>query len=182
MNKSGLLGAVCACVFIFISMSSHAALVDNGIHTTDTNTGLIWLDLAETYTDSYADTYSATQTGGVYENYRVATRAELETLFSDYFGNPNLWNFWGNSGLPITGVFFDDPGIDELVEGIVNHGAILDNYTSVINAGQRSINESGQLISTGLVQVQAVPIPAAIWLFGSGLIGLIRMARRNTYA
>jgi hypothetical protein len=27
--------------------------------------------------------------------------------------------------------------------------------------------------------VAAVPVPAAVWLFGSGLIGLIGMARRR---
>jgi hypothetical protein len=26
---------------------------------------------------------------------------------------------------------------------------------------------------------QAVPVPAAVWLFGSGLLGLISMARRK---
>ncbi len=29
--------------------------------------------------------------------------------------------------------------------------------------------------------VNAVPVPAAVWLFGSGLIGLIRFARRKTF-
>ena len=28
--------------------------------------------------------------------------------------------------------------------------------------------------------VSAVPIPAAVWLFGSGLLGLVGMARRKT--
>ena len=30
--------------------------------------------------------------------------------------------------------------------------------------------------------VSAVPIPAAVWLFGSGLIGLVSFARRNANA
>jgi hypothetical protein len=29
------------------------------------------------------------------------------------------------------------------------------------------------------VTVNSVPIPAAVWLFGSGVIGLIAMAKRN---
>jgi hypothetical protein len=28
-------------------------------------------------------------------------------------------------------------------------------------------------------QVQVVPIPAAVWLFGSGLLGLVALARRR---
>jgi len=31
----------------------------------------------------------------------------------------------------------------------------------------------------GVYQIQAVPVPAAMWLFGSGLIGLISFARRK---
>jgi hypothetical protein len=29
------------------------------------------------------------------------------------------------------------------------------------------------------VTTQAVPVPAAVWLFGSGLLGLIGVARRH---
>ena len=181
MLFKSIIVAICACLTV-VSFNTNAALTDNGIHTSDSNTGLVWLDLTETFTDSYIDTYNATQAGGIYENYRVATRAELETLFSDYLFDISLWDLWGNSGLPITGVFFDDPDTDELVIGTVNHGAILDNGGNTMNAGIRSINESGQLISTALVQVQAVPIPATVWLFGSGLITLIGLGRRKSNA
>jgi len=32
---------------------------------------------------------------------------------------------------------------------------------------------------SGFVQQTVVPVPAAVWLFGSGLIGLVGMARRK---
>ena len=32
----------------------------------------------------------------------------------------------------------------------------------------------------GAVDVPAVPVPAAVWLFGSGLIGLVGIARRKS--
>ena len=35
------------------------------------------------------------------------------------------------------------------------------------------------LTGSGFVTAPAVPIPAAVWLFGSGLIGLISIARRK---
>ncbi len=34
-------------------------------------------------------------------------------------------------------------------------------------------------MASGLVRVSTVLIPSAVWLFGSGLIGLIGMARRK---
>ncbi len=38
----------------------------------------------------------------------------------------------------------------------------------------------GRTNSTGfIIETSAVPIPAAVWLFGSGLLGLIGVARRN---
>ena len=170
--------------FTYLSIAAfntNAALIDNGMHTTDDNTGLVWLDLTETFTASYADTYNATLTGGTYENYRIATRAELETLFSDYLYDISLWDLWGNSGSPITGVFFDDPAINEIITGTASHGAILDDAGNTINAGARSINESGQLISTALIQVQAVPVPSSIWLLFSGLIGLTGFTKRKKH-
>lgn len=38
---------------------------------------------------------------------------------------------------------------------------------------------SGEDFSKELVQVNEVPLPAAVWLFGSGLLGLLFTAKRN---
>jgi len=37
-------------------------------------------------------------------------------------------------------------------------------------------------ISYAVWEVSAVPVPAAVWLFGSGLIGLVGLARRKTHS
>lgn len=37
------------------------------------------------------------------------------------------------------------------------------------------------LTATDLFSVKVVPVPAAVWLFGSGLVGLIGVARRKTH-
>ena len=38
----------------------------------------------------------------------------------------------------------------------------------------------GPYIGSYLVRTSVVPVPAAVWLFGSGLIGLISIARRKS--
>ena len=40
-----------------------------------------------------------------------------------------------------------------------------------------AVNLSG--VGVSAIEIQTIPIPAAIWLFGSGLIGLIGIARRK---
>ena len=39
--------------------------------------------------------------------------------------------------------------------------------------------KSAGLAVTGSAEISAVPVPAAVWLFGSGLLGLMGMARRR---
>lgn len=54
--------------------------------------------------------------------------------------------------------------------------------TSEANKGGEFISATTfgpQLVSFGTAGVSIVPIPAAVWLFGSGLIGLIGVARRK---
>jgi hypothetical protein len=51
------------------------------------------------------------------------------------------------------------------------------DYTAVIPSGAL-VDVRYQLHLEGVV-ISAVPIPAAVWLFGSGLIGLISIARRK---
>ena len=41
------------------------------------------------------------------------------------------------------------------------------------------VAKNGWNIEAVAIDVQTVPVPAAVWLFGSGLLGLIGMARRK---
>jgi hypothetical protein len=40
-------------------------------------------------------------------------------------------------------------------------------------------SSNGSVISTDIVNTAVVPVPAAVWLFGSGLLGLVGVARRR---
>lgn len=59
--------------------------------------------------------------------------------------------------------------------------------TSALNLAEYALNpwaSGGSLINpimagSSLTVLQSVPVPAAVWLFGSGLLGLIGLARRK---
>lgn len=65
-------------------------------------------------------------------------------------------------------------------DGVYGHTYVL-NYSAIVPAGDPS-NFGGTayyLHLEGTVQQAVVPIPAAVWLFGSGLLGLVGFVRRQ---
>jgi hypothetical protein len=46
-------------------------------------------------------------------------------------------------------------------------------------AGLQGIADESWGLNNVQVEVSAVPVPAAVWLFGSGLLGLIVIARKK---
>lgn len=71
--------------------------------------------------------------------------------------------------------------VDEGTEGAVWHSNAYAGYAYLLRAdGMRIldyVNPEGHSIYTS-----AVPVPAAVWLFGSGLVGLLGLARRKRAA
>jgi len=52
--------------------------------------------------------------------------------------------------------------------------------TEILASPFIAIDQSGNIVGSGnAVHVPAVPVPAAVWLFGSGLLGLVGFARRK---
>jgi len=58
-------------------------------------------------------------------------------------------------------------------------GSMMGSFTGGDLVG--NFSATGTVIAT-VAEVQAVPVPAAVWLFGSGLIGLVGIARRKKAA
>ncbi len=67
-------------------------------------------------------------------------------------------------------------GFLDFTGGSLQQGAIGGNV--LINWNGDAYSGAG-VISTGKLGVPAVPVPAAVWLFGSGLLGLVGIARRK---
>lgn len=187
---------------LVLSTSVNAALIDNGIYTTDMDSGLDWLDLTETSRMPYDFVSSQLGVGGAFEGWSYATVVQIESLFDSAGGTGPytgwsstnngvvlpLLNLWATSSSFVSYNFFTVvPGT---VLGTHRFGSVSDNPTISRSLTEDFlISDSGNLgdstadiaIGSALVRVSVVPIPPAVWLFGSGLIGLIGVARRKAY-
>ena len=100
----------------------------------------------------------------------------VELLFGEYGGNLNIeingsfLNF--ENFADIDGMFIGGAHI-EVVNGLGN-----DQGALFVTGSISSFAIGGQELWIDNVEF-LVPVPAAVWLFGSGIIGLIGVARRN---
>ena len=86
---------------LLISGQAHAAIVgftDNGTYTTDTFSGLDWLDVTESTNRSYDDVFGQLM-GGDFDGWRYASAAEVATFWDNAggtapFEGPSGSAFW----------------------------------------------------------------------------------------
>lgn len=107
--------------------------------------------------------------------------------------DPGVWDVYTNGGVidnangnvtNIAVAAFNNPGTDFIV-GTIEFEAVGIGVTDLLLSGN-SLNpwaSGGSRVNPtfidGAVTVSAVPLPVALWLFGSGLFGLVGMARRK---
>lgn len=174
--------------------------------THDTETGLNWLDLSVTTLTSWNDMQAMRQPGGTFADWRYATLEEIDTLFANAgigFFEPTLQSVTDLMDL-LGGPLFtsDNPDSGFHSVSVDGHTGIagstsdwhrtagyLELKRKTTNAPTVAFAHSGNwgevkdsFGSTSghyLVEVSAVPVPAAVWLFGSGLLGLVGVSRRR---
>lgn len=199
---------------LFTNLAS-AALIDNNIYTTDTATGLDWLDLTQTVNTDYSLVESQMGAGGQFEGWTLATPDQVITLLGNAGGN-GIYD-GTNDTHDVTSAHFDS-GWSTENNGVVaplldmwgnfstdpqNHSAhvIFDeqnafgNYTMayLFDTTKASWGLTSDLIEitttwsgtastqvgAALVRPSAVPLPAAVWLFGTGLLTLLGFAHKR---
>jgi hypothetical protein len=169
-----------------------AALIDSGNALIDTSTGLQWLDLTETQ----GLTWNQAEASGyvTVQGYVHATEAQVITLFTnagflttDNTNNPAN-DPAANLLLAIMGCTQFCGTVNATGRGFADWDGTFTtrpNYhTSGLGAGAATtslLTSDLDLVDTtaGHFLVRPVPVPAAIWLFGSAL-GLIGWLRRVT--
>ena len=195
---------------LIISMPLQAALVGNGTYTSDTASGLDWLDLDLTFEMSMGDALTANS------GWRLASEAEVSVLFEQVFPNfvetngncypgPSCGTSDTNYGAPTEIIgdmqyFHSLFGYREFSGILQARGMYFDaiNPTVVRSMGAQggsasakvygmdftwAVDDSYSAVGIGsyLVRSSVVPIPAAVWLFGSALACLGWMKRKQTF-
>lgn len=83
------------------------------------------------------------------------------------------------------GYTFTDPIVtDEAMDSVYNFSLLFAHNASdlVLNfsaSGLQGLADESWGLDNVQVEISAVPVPAAVWLFGSGLLGLIGLGRRK---
>lgn len=206
--KSRLFGTV----FVCLSLSSFnvtAAIIDNFTYTTDTTTGLDWLDLTATAHMSYNDVSAQLGVGGALEGWSYATRAQISDFWDAFGGDSTYYNGWStqNNGLfdviaPLWGDVWChfqtcDPGSGfsyAITADVYDTGlhwssimqddekrkskAITNDFFVLTYTTVDDINP-GTGKGSALIRTSAVPLPGVVWLFGSGMFGLVVMTKQR---
>lgn len=202
MKKSNLLSVVCACLAA-VTFNVSASLITSDSDPALSGSTIINFDGTSTQNATsftFGDVIFSTTSGTL----RIAPFSEGgifggsgQDLSTTDTANPSSFTItfatpvsafgmnWGAANPDWTVDLFDSS--DNLLESLVFIGG--DSTASFIEFYGASINgiSRAELATTGydwvkidnFEYVSSVPIPAAVWLFGSGLLGLIGMARRK---
>lgn len=86
------IAGLCWLAVVTITPAHATALIDHGHYTTDTASGLDWLDMSFTRGQSY-NQVAQRLSGGDLDGWRFATSAEFDTLIGDVLGGPYQTGF-----------------------------------------------------------------------------------------
>lgn len=185
-----------------LSSNASATLIDNNYFTTDTTTGLDWLDLTETVNLSYDYVSSQFGSGGEFEGWALASRLQVRDLL-DNAGGSGTYDGWstGNNGVvtPLLGLWgdfstdsqnnsvhfifdevdtFNRHALAYLFDTTKSTQGLSNDFIKIDNGYWTDTSASSQ-VGSALVRISSVPIPASIWLFCSGLVGLLHLRRKS---
>ena len=184
--------------------------VGDNLITYDDVSDLRWLDLTETNDMTRLDVLAQLGSGGQFDGWRYATSDEVVTLWSNFgidlsegattfvsgfdalvidatniLGNilceaNCVW--WPNGALGLTSTQSVSPGRYDVIGALYETRPVPTTEYHVVNFNSALDNTATTFQGHYLVQSTAVPVPGAIWLFGSGLLGLIGIVKRKRSA
>lgn len=92
------------------------------------------------------------------------------------FGRENFTGtLFSDNTLQLNGIEIIPPS-SRIIRGVYS-GVLSESGTEILNGRWGALGPDGAGIPGSWSAVQTVPIPAAIWLFGSGLLGLLTLVK-----
>lgn len=122
---------------------------------------------------------------GVMSHDTITNLLNWTITYSGFVNTPTVSHFHGpapvgtNAGVQVD-IVANSGG--SIASPMIGSATITDAQEADLLAGLWYINIHSNVFPGGEIrgQVQVVPIPAAVWLFGSGLLGLIGIARKKS--
>ncbi len=172
--------------------------------TLDLDSGLEWLDLTYSVDISFDDmTTYLSEVGNDFEGWRYASGQEVANFWTSgggtdpYDGSADQWvegvlGYWGHTAGKGTAYFLtSDVYPCKNCPYVLHWYGMLADYSNGTGAGSGTFYATpfsgttfGSTVSgtrgSALVRVTVVPVPAAIWLFGTALIGLVGYGKRKS--
>ncbi len=119
--------------------------------------------------------------GGGFETNATSLKLGALNGLDGFAANENTYFTMGFNANTMEGI------LDEMAYGACAPtglmGPLLTGDTCMTGFSQERFGNAGSMggfaVSLDISPVSAVPVPAAVWLFGSGLVGLVGMARRK---
>jgi len=191
-------------------ISSDWKAANDNLVTIDTNSGLEWLDLTVTRDRTPHDISNKFGVGQEFEGWRYATTAEVASLWNAAGGDDNYYNGFStaNNGVFDTLSAYVGDLLCESIGCATGEGSSLfitadfdidDRILSLAWDNSRDSDSSTEdffrlehalfitefqhnhAAGSALVRITAVPIPATIWLFISGIISITVLTKRKQF-
>ncbi len=184
MKKISLAGLL----FLFSISNANAALLNVGFETGDFSD---WTLTGTGSVVSHADNPDHPE--GQY--YGSITGNSSLTQSTDFFGGETIefmWRFIANDYLPYNDFAFFVGDQHFRLSDVATVGdfgdsgwqkfsyTVAETYFGPIMFGIANVGDAGLSSELQLDAVSAVPVPAAIWLFGSAIMGLVGFSRRKS--
>lgn len=189
-------------LIVFGLTPARASIIDNGAYTTDTVTGLDWLDVTASIGLSFNQVSAQFGAGQQFEGWRYATRAELTTLLGNagiapHNSSPATQLSLHEDVITLLGPTHTEAGLMYTagLTSFLDAGLIYacsaatcspQGSNSIFNPQQFFLTSDAVRDDTGsyLVRISAVPEPATWAMMILGFVGIGYMAyrRRNQIA
>ncbi len=176
---------------------ARATLIDNGYYTTDTESGLDWLDFTETLELSNSEVFAGLESGGIFEGWEYAISSQVIELFNNAGGSgvydgsydSNSHNGAATKLLDHMGVtyplhqlyristvhFFGDISEPDLA-GFSIREWIPDSHFDILEISEYKFAlpyaELGKAHALVRASSKSVPEPSTLAIFALGMIGL----------